>query len=63
MPRVVLNILVTKINRRALKTFLERAKRGTALEKLAVMDIPNFTSQSSLIDLLLHPPVSPQKKL
>ena len=53
---------LTALILRALKTFFERARHGTALEKLAVMEIPNFTSQSSLVDLLLHPCVSPEMK-
>ena len=43
---------------RALKTFVERAKQGSAYDKVSVMNFPRFSSVSSLVNLLLHPCVS-----
>ena len=43
---------------RALNSFILKAKRGSALEKLAVSNISTISSVSTLITLLLHQIVS-----
>ena len=40
---------------RALKNFLDKAKNGSATQKLFAMNFPIFSSVSTLIDILLHP--------